>query len=70
MSTAQGNVDSVQTAAVFEPRRSRTETLLAELRRFVWIESTASARGALEGIVVRSSVNQDGTFGGGVVQQE
>jgi hypothetical protein len=52
ISTAQGNVDSVQMAALLKPRPSRAETLLAALRHSLWIESAASARTELEGIVV------------------
>src|SRR5713101_2671298 len=52
ISTAQGNVDSVQMAAILKPSHSSAETLLAALRRSLWIESAASARNAFEGIVV------------------
>ncbi len=52
IATAQGNVDSVQMAALLMPHRGRAKTLLAVLRRSFRMESVASARTELEGIVV------------------
>jgi hypothetical protein len=52
ISTTQGNVDSVEMAAMLTPHRGSAETLLAALRRSLWMESVASARTEFEGIVV------------------